>query len=647
MKRMFLHLIKRQAFALVMLCMGATSAMAEQVVVTVSTYSSTNDPSVLKTALEAMSENANSNDIASITDLKIVASETAFLDLRDFAYLNSTLTSLVDLNLSDVHVTSRTNLSIDNTLPTNTLTNNTTVKHIILPTTAAGLSASAFSNSALEGVISLPASLNAGSGFIFSRAFGDSPNITGFISENYDVNSEGVITQAGSINQNGYKTVDGVVYNYWGTQLEYYPRGKQNEHYIISNTVITNQSSTTDIIKIGNTAIANNPYLKKLTLSSKTRDVQSAKRADQIAQGCTNFEAYYIEVGNTVFGVLDDLIIYDVSEKGISHVHANYKAETLTIDGSIIEKIGTTYRTFTFPSTSGLKNVVLTEGLKEICGSALKATATLESVEFPASLTTVNSGAFWDSGLKTIILKGNNLTAIEADAFRGTKATIIDIPASIARIKSRTFNITTVATFISRATVVPTNSQMTFESIPTNAILYVPTSSVDTYKASTWVSNAYGDNPDSPGNIIQFKGFTVNNILPFYTLTVNGGTGESPLASDIAAENQTVTIMAAAPTEGKVFDKWTVVSGGITIEDEGNATATFTMPAGDVEVTATYKNDTGSDMASSTINEEPVAVRYYTIQGVEVTAPAENNLYIVKKVYASKKSDVSKVIYKK
>jgi hypothetical protein len=230
--------------------------------------------------------------------------------------------------------------------------------------------------------------------------------------------------------------------------------------------------------------------------------------------------------------------------------------------------------------------------------------------------------------------------------------TLVDLPATLSRLENVVFSgATDLATIICRATTVPVNSQNSLNNvggnIGWNTKVYVPASSVDTYKASTWVNNATGDNPDNQGNTITFKGFYAANFLPFYTLTVNGGTGESPLASDIAAETQTVTITAAAPEEGKVFDKWTVVSGGITIAEEESAIATFTMPAGDVEVTATYKDDTSSDIASQAIKEAPVAVRYYTIQGVEVTAPAENGLYIVKKFYASKKSDVSKVIYKK
>jgi hypothetical protein len=44
--------------------------------------------------------------------------------------------------------------------------------------------------------------------------------------------------------------------------------------------------------------------------------------------------------------------------------------------------------------------------------------------------------------------------------------------------------------------------------------------------------------------------------------------------------------------------------------------------------------------------EYPLEVRYYTMQGVRIYSPQENGVYIVKKVYASGKTDISKAIYK-
>ena len=70
-----------------------------------------------------------------------------------------------------------------------------------------------------------------------------------------------------------------------------------------------------------------------------------------------------------------------------------------------------------------------------------------------------------------------------------------------------------------------------------------------------------------------------------YDVTVNGGSG-----SEKYAEGDTVTITANAPDTGKQFKEWMVVSGGITLASSTSATTTFTMPAGNVEVTAEFEN---------------------------------------------------------
>ncbi len=76
-----------------------------------------------------------------------------------------------------------------------------------------------------------------------------------------------------------------------------------------------------------------------------------------------------------------------------------------------------------------------------------------------------------------------------------------------------------------------------------------------------------------------------------YNVTVTGGTASVGAGTPItkATMGTTVTLTANAAPSGKVFDKWEVVSGGITLADANSATTTFTMPAGEVSVKATYK----------------------------------------------------------
>ena len=77
-----------------------------------------------------------------------------------------------------------------------------------------------------------------------------------------------------------------------------------------------------------------------------------------------------------------------------------------------------------------------------------------------------------------------------------------------------------------------------------------------------------------------------------YNITVTDGKVTVDAGSEIskAAQGTIVTLTANAAPSGKVFDKWEVVSGGITLADVNSATTTFTMPASAVSVKATYKD---------------------------------------------------------
>ncbi|MFV0441924.1 MAG: S-layer homology domain-containing protein [Lachnospirales bacterium] len=73
-----------------------------------------------------------------------------------------------------------------------------------------------------------------------------------------------------------------------------------------------------------------------------------------------------------------------------------------------------------------------------------------------------------------------------------------------------------------------------------------------------------------------------------YTVTVNGGKVTSGITSGAAIVGASVTVEADEPEEGKEFDKWEVE--GVTVDDVTANPLTFTMPEGDVTLTAVYKD---------------------------------------------------------
>ena len=96
-----------------------------------------------------------------------------------------------------------------------------------------------------------------------------------------------------------------------------------------------------------------------------------------------------------------------------------------------------------------------------------------------------------------------------------------------------------------------------------------------------------------PANDVKIEAVFAENPVEAYTLTVIKGTASvaagTPITDKIE-QNTVVTVTADAPEAGKVFDKWVVLEGNVTLADAAKATTTFTMPANDVKLEATYKD---------------------------------------------------------
>ena len=79
-----------------------------------------------------------------------------------------------------------------------------------------------------------------------------------------------------------------------------------------------------------------------------------------------------------------------------------------------------------------------------------------------------------------------------------------------------------------------------------------------------------------------------------YAISVDNGKayledGETEINTAEAGQTVVVRVNPEAITEGFEFDKWEIVSGEITLDDETASEIKFTMPAGEVELKATVK----------------------------------------------------------
>ena len=112
-----------------------------------------------------------------------------------------------------------------------------------------------------------------------------------------------------------------------------------------------------------------------------------------------------------------------------------------------------------------------------------------------------------------------------------------------------------------------------------------------------------------------------------YRITVTNGT----TTLDMAKYQETVTVTANTAPEGKVFDKWTCETAGVTIEfaSATSSTTTFVMPAIDVEIKANFRNVDGKPSFEVKVNGGTGAGTYKEGDSVTITAdePAEGKVF--------------------
>lgn len=114
-----------------------------------------------------------------------------------------------------------------------------------------------------------------------------------------------------------------------------------------------------------------------------------------------------------------------------------------------------------------------------------------------------------------------------------------------------------------------------------------------------------------------------------YTVSVSGGSGSgSYAAGDIVAIN------AYYMGDGQLFDKWTTSTAGVGFANASATSTTFTMPAANVAITATYKTgstssttttSTGSSSTGSTSTGSTTTTSAGSGTTVEITKPGISN----------------------
>ena len=123
-----------------------------------------------------------------------------------------------------------------------------------------------------------------------------------------------------------------------------------------------------------------------------------------------------------------------------------------------------------------------------------------------------------------------------------------------------------------------------------------------------------------PAEAVTVKAIFEEDAATEYTVTVeNDGNGTATASPTSAAEGTEVTL-TATPNEGYHFKEWQVVSGSVTIENNK-----FTMPAEDVKVKAVFEKDAATEYTVTVENDgngTATASPTSAAEGTEVTLTA-------------------------
>ena len=277
---------------------------------------------------------------------------------------------------------------------------------------------------------------------------------------------------------------------------------------------------------------------------------------------------------------------------------AGYEIDTVTVNGTATSVSGNTLnvtmnenKTVVVTYKAIEYNITVTDG-KATIGAGSEISKAAEGTAVTLTANAAPSGKVFD---KWEVVSGG-ITLADANSATTTftmPASAVSVKATYKTTPATTYNLTTQVNG-GHGTISASKTGLTAGS--TETITFTPDAGyeIDTVTVNGTATSVSGNTLNVTMN--ENKTVVVTYKAIEYNITVTDGKATIGAGSEIskAAQGTIVTLTANAAPSGKVFDKWEVVSGGITLADANSATTTFTMPASAVSVKATYKTTPGT-----------------------------------------------------
>ena len=140
----------------------------------------------------------------------------------------------------------------------------------------------------------------------------------------------------------------------------------------------------------------------------------------------------------------------------------------------------------TFAGCSSLTTITIPEGVTSIGGRAFSDCSSLTTITIPEGVTSIGSDAFSGCSSLTTITIPEGVTSLGDDAFRECSSlATITLPEGVTSLGDLTFlNCYSLRDMFCYAKNVPSAGRAAFSNMPSDAVLYVPASAADDYKAA-------------------------------------------------------------------------------------------------------------------------------------------------------------------